>query len=142
MLHLSDSDTIFRCAPDNPSVDSRCVRLQVQGTPLLIVKDGKHSVGKAHASAEDIIQWYSQAMFRLRKYAMVYKVIYILLTNRIVSEDDRMKALANCSNLLIVCADNLSIYMPSPLANQGLVVNDDMPEEEEEWSNNQEITED
>lgn len=135
-LYLSQGNVIFRCVAGNPSVDSRCVRFQAhEETPLLIVKDGKHSVGKAYAPAKDIIKWHHQAMLRLHKYSQIYKVIYILLTNCKVEMHDRIDALTKCPNLLIICSDNLSTYMPPSLANRGLVVDDTEPEGEEEWIN-------
>ncbi|CAG8636912.1 3081_t:CDS:2 [Ambispora gerdemannii] len=116
------SPVIFLCHTGNPVIDSHSCRKSESGYVALL-KQTKHSApdsrGKVHAS--ELIRWYSNAVEKFSDTSIFKAMVFIFFTNRVLSEVDRKKALAQCPNLIIICRDNLEKYISGTFLFRGLV---------------------
>jgi hypothetical protein len=80
----------FECAAGNPSVDTRVFRKAVDGgLPWMVVKQLKHTTAtKSQMSSEQINHYYAKFKERWAGLTHLYRMLYILVTNRQVSTTD------------------------------------------------------
>jgi len=110
----------FRCALNNPSVDSRVYRIASPGdenqTPWLICKQLKHSnSNKAKMSITEVIKAYHKWEARMVGFYDSYRCIYVLITNRSIDQEDlkSFQQMENYRYCAVVCKENFGEYCTS-----------------------------
>ena len=120
----------FLCAPNTAVFDGRfCLGIVGEMKPLLLVWQDKHSAldSKGTVSADFIHTWHHTATKALSAWCKIYKVVYLFLTNRLLTKEDTF---VPSEDLLVVTQTQLTEYLSPTLAGRGLVPIDHWDDDE------------